>query len=310
MNNLNVLKWILIALLAVLTLGLVSCQSKNYETNEHEITSSFSNISINAKEADISFVRSDDGLCKVTCYEHKKEKHAVKISGDTLTIEIVDEKKWYEHIAINTESPKIVIALPEAQYGLLNVKSSTGDITVVRGLGFESIDLSLTTGDVNCYASAKGGVSIDLTTGDINLEGLSAGLIKLESTTGDVKLSNVSVSEEVTLEVSTGEVTLERVSCRSLTSNGTTGSIALKNVIATGTISIDTTTGDVNFVNSDAGELYIKVTTGDVEGNLLTDKVFITKTNTGDVSVPASIIGGRCEITTTTGNISITVSNN
>ena len=310
MNNFNVLKWILIALLAVLTLSLVSCQSKNYETNEHEITESFSNISVNAKAADISFVKSDDGLCKITCYEHKKEKHAVKISGDTLTIEIVNEKKWYEHLSINVGSPKIVIALPEAQYAALNVNSGTGDITIERGVEFENIDLSLSTGDVNCYASAKGGINIALTTGNINLNGMSAGLIKLKSTTGDVKLSDVSVSEEVTIDVSTGNVALGRVSCRSLTSVGTTGNIDLKNVIASGTISIDITTGKVNFINSDASELYIKTTTGDVKGNLLTDKVFITKSTTGDVKVPASIIGGRCEITTTTGDIIITVSNN
>jgi len=40
---------------------------------------------------------------------------------------------------------------------------------------------------------------------------------------------------------------------------------------------------------------------------LLTDKVFITKTDTGSINVPDSITGGRCEIKTDTGDIKITV---
>ena len=47
--------------------------------------------------------------------------------------------------------------------------------------------------------------------------------------------------------------------------------------------------------------------TGDVKGSLLSEKIFIPTTDTGDVDVPKTVTGGRCEITTDTGDIKITV---
>ena len=47
-----------------------------------------------------------------------------------------------------------------------------------------------------------------------------------------------------------------------------------------------------------------------MEDNLpLSDKVFLTETDTGKVDVPKSITGGRCEITTDSGDITVEVSN-
>ena len=85
------------------------------------------------------------------------------------------------------------------------------------------------------------------------------------------------------------------------------GDISLKNVISTEKISVERSTGDVTLDRSDAAELFIMTSTGDVEGSLLTNKVFITKTDTGRIDVPNSIIGGRCEITTDTGDIKISI---
>jgi hypothetical protein len=42
-------------------------------------------------------------------------------------------------------------------------------------------------------------------------------------------------------------------------------------------------------------------------GTLLSSKVFIIKTDTGDVDVPKSTVGGRCEITTSTGDVEISI---
>jgi DUF4097 and DUF4098 domain-containing protein YvlB len=63
----------------------------------------------------------------------------------------------------------------------------------------------------------------------------------------------------------------------------------------------------VKFERCDASELYIELDTGDVTGSLLSDKVFIAQSDTGRVNVPKSVTGGRCEITTDTGDIKITV---
>ncbi|MBQ1821155.1 MAG: DUF4097 family beta strand repeat protein [Clostridia bacterium] len=72
-------------------------------------------------------------------------------------------------------------------------------------------------------------------------------------------------------------------------------------------ISIERSTGDVRFEQCDAAELSIDTDTGDVTGSLRSDKVFIAQSHTGDVSVPGSTSGGKCRITTDTGDIRITV---
>ena len=71
--------------------------------------------------------------------------------------------------------------------------------------------------------------------------------------------------------------------------------------------SIERSTGDVRFTDCDAAEICVKTDTGDVTGSLLSDKVFITNTDTGSVNVPETISGGKCEIITDTGDIKITI---
>ena len=68
-------------------------------------------------------------------------------------------------------------------------------------------------------------------------------------------------------------------------------------------ISAERSTGNVNFENSDAAGICVKTSTGDVTGTLLTEKVFTAETSAGSISVPDTKTGGKCEITTSTGNI-------
>ena len=107
------------------------------------------------------------------------------------------------------------------------------------------------------------------------------------------------------INVSTGKTNLTDIKCKSLISDGSTGDFSLKNVIATEKFSIERSTGDVKFDDCDANEIWIKTDTGDVTGKLLSEKIFITETSTGDVNVPKSTNGGKCEITTSTGDIYI-----
>ena len=85
--------------------------------------------------------------------------------------------------------------------------------------------------------------------------------------------------------------------------------MTLKNVSASGRICIESDTGNVKFDGSDAAEISVKTSTGNVSGTLLSEKVFITETATGRINVPATTSGGKCEIKTATGNISIEIEN-
>jgi len=261
--------------------------TRKYETNSHEISGAFRNISVDTDTANITFVLFSDGKCRVECYEEEKAKHSVAVQEDTLVIKVVDEKVWYDYIGIGFGSPKITVYLPKAEYASLTVKESTGDIEIPKDFQFVDVDISLSTGDVRVFASASNLMKIKTSTGNICVENVLAGTLDLSVSTGKTKLNNVT--------------------CKTLTSNGDTGDIALNQVIAAEKISIKRNTGDVKFDRSDATEILVETDTGDVTGTLLSEKVFIVQTDTGRIHVPKSTTGGKCEIATATGDIKLDI---
>lgn len=278
-----------------------------YETNTTSVVEKFSNIDIQTDTANIFFVPSEDGLCKVICHETEKNRHSVIVQNETLTIHINDEREWYDYIGITWETPQITVYLPEKEYASLFIKESTGDIAIPNDFHFQSMDISLSTGDIKNYASASENMTIKTTTGDIQIENISAKTIYLSVSTGYVDMISAICEENIEIKVSTGKVKLADVSCKNLISKGSTGDISLINLIAKEQISIKRNTGDVKFSECDANEIFIKTSTGKVSGSLLSEKTFITNSNTGDIDVPKNTIGGKCEITTDTGNIKITI---
>lgn len=233
--------------------------------------------------------------------------HSVSVKDGTLEIKNIDTRKWYEYIGFNFDTPKITVYIPEGEYGKLSVKASTGDVEIPEVFKFKSVDISVSTDDVKNYAFALEDVKIKTTTGNICIEDASIGLLDLTVSTGKVTVSGVTCEGDIAVGVSTGKTYLSNICCKNFTSSGSTGDISLNNVIATEKLSINRSTGDVKFDSSDAAEIYIETDTGDVTGSLLTDKVFITQTGTGKINVPKTVNGGRCEITTSTGDIKIDI---
>ena len=284
--------------------------SNNYETNEHEISDSFSSISINTDTADIKFLpleASNNAACLVVCQEQSKMKHTVKLNGSVLEIALEDTRKWYEHIGIGFESSEITVYLKAGVYGSLLIESDTGDVELPKDFVFESIEISESTGDVRCSASALEKIKISASTGDVHLEGLSAESVAISTSTGDISAFELKCRGELSLTVTTGKSQLDSVDCVNLTTDGSTGSISLNDVIVQNRLTLERSTGDVMLDGCDAGEIFIKTDTGDVEGTLLSEKVFLVKTDTGDVKVPSTLTGGICEITTDTGDVNITI---
>ena len=81
----------------------------------------------------------------------------------------------------------------------------------------------------------------------------------------------------------------------------------MEDVIATQSFDIERDTGGVTFTFCDAEQITVETDTGNVKGSLLSDKVFTVDTDTGRVNVPQTQTGGRCEISTDTGNIIIEI---
>ena len=314
--------WLIIAALLILIgciiLGGVMVMLKwdftklsttKYETNHYEINENYTNLSIVTNTADVVLVPSEIASCSVVCHEQSNVKQLVTAKDGTLVIEVVDSRKWYEHLGIHFGTPKITVYIPRGEYGELSISSDTGNVEIQKEFRFESMDISVNTGDVTSCASASKLIKIKTSTGDIGVDSLSAGALDLSVTTGKVTVSSVSCEGDISVGVSTGKSYLTDVTCKSLTTTGNTGGISLNNVIAAEKISIKRTTGNVKLGGSDAAAVFVETDTGNVTGTLLSEKVFIARSSTGKVDVPKTSTGGRCEITTGTGNIKLEIQN-
>ena len=277
------------------------------ETNDYEIKDEYKNISIVTNTADIVFAPSESQTTVVVCCEQKNMKHSVAVQNGELAIKVNDARKWYEYIGINFGTPKITVYIPQGEYGALLVKSKTGSVEIPKDYKFKSIDVSQSTGNVTNYASASEDITVKTSTGSIRIEDVFANTLNLSVSTGGIVVSDATCEGDIKLKCSTGKTNLTNVECKNVVSNGNTGAISLKNVVAAGNFLIERSTGDVKLDGCDASEISVITDTGDVKGSLLTDKIFIVQTDTGDVDVPKTVTGGKCEIITSTGDIRISI---
>ena len=278
----------------------------NFETNTTKINEKIVNISIESSGADILIVPTKIDDSKVVCYEKSRQKHSVTVSDGNLEIKANDTRKWYEYIGINFGSPKITIYLPKGEYDSLSVKSVTGDVEIPREYDFKSIDISQSTGDITNYASANK-AKLETTTGNIYVNKTIFDTLDVTVTTGTVSLTDVTCNGDIDVNVTTGKTSISNVECKNFKSEGTTGDVDFKKTITTGKFTVNRSTGDITFDGCDGAEIFAEATTGDICGTLLTEKVFIASTSTGSIEVPKTVSGGRCELTTSTGDIEINI---
>ncbi|MBE6587228.1 MAG: DUF4097 domain-containing protein [Ruminococcaceae bacterium] len=311
--------WIIVAtslmLAGIIVIGVGSAMFKwdfslfsggKYETKTYAVNEEYSNITVSEDTADVVFLPSEDGSTTVVCDETEKIKHRVEVKDGALCITVEDSRKWYQHISLFFKAMKVTVYIPEGEYGKLSVKSDTGSVNVPVCFSFESIDIKESTGSVKCSASA-GDVKIRTSTGSVGVSGFTCDSLDIKVSTGSVTVKDGKVNGEIKVKVSTGSTKLEDIECESLTSDGDTGSITMKSVIASGKLSVSRSTGSVKFDGSDAAEIDVDTDTGSVSGTLLSDKIFIAESDTGSVSVPKTTSGGKCEISTSTGSIRISI---
>lgn len=285
-----------------------SLSNTKYETNNYIFAEPIQRISVSTSVCDVVFVPSDGDTASVFCYEQRHLNHTVTATDGTLCVVLNDTRKWYEHLSLfSFETPKITVALPAGTYQNISVHTSTGNVSVPADFTFEQLDITGSTGNVHCDASCTGAMSVSLSTGHITCNNVTAEEVLLDAATGNITVNGLSCQGSMRVNVRTGKANLNDVTCGSLLSDGTTGDLMMKNVLAFDILSVKRSTGKVLFERCDADEIVISTNTGTVKGTLLTDKVIFAESHTGRVEVPRSVTGGKCEITTSTGDICIEI---
>ncbi|MGN1048779.1 MAG: DUF4097 family beta strand repeat-containing protein [Eubacteriales bacterium] len=276
-------------------------------TNAYSVKESFTNINIEGAECDIRLLASDDGLCKVLCSESDKISHSVEVNNKALFIKRTDNRKWYEHIGVYWGKMEIAVYLPQSDYEYLYVKSLSGNIEIPEGFSFVEADIHNTSGDIFFSANTENDLSVKNVSGKLSVSNSSPIRLDAESTSGNVTISSVKSAAELSVKTVSGDIGLRDIECKDIYAESTSGDVAFSDVYASEKIRIGNVSGQIGLYGCDASSLWINTTSGDVSGTLLTEKIFIAESVSGNISVPYSGTGGKCEIKTTSGNIKITL---
>ena len=294
----------------IATNGFISRPIGEEKTSQtYTVAESFSHISIETDIDDVllDYVPFSDALVEVACTESEKLRYTVSVENDTLMVRLNDQRKWYDHISLFSRSGSVILRLPQGEYGNLTIQGDTSDVKVRKEFSFSSVDVSVTTGDVYCYASVSEDIRIHGDTGSVRVQDVATRNLDIAVSTGKVTVTNVNCTGNLSVALTTGDLNVKDVLCKNLNSTGDTGDLVLEEVRIGEKLTADRSTGDIRLKAVGAGEIEITTDTGDVVGSLQEEMLFFTSTDTGKISVPQSTTGGKCVITTDTGDITITL---
>lgn len=318
------MKIAIIIAIILIVLGIVICavsffsvdfdfkklSTQKYVHSTQSISDDFQNILIKTNTADVTLLLSDSGECKIESNLPEKFEISISVENGTLSVRVNDTRKWYEHIQFfSFGNDVITVYLPKNEWGNLGITTNTGDVSAPSNLKFSGVSIKGNTSDISIYSDVSGDMQIITDTGDIKISDVQQMQnLTLKTNTGDIKAEGVNAQGVIDIDVDTGDVKLNDFTGKGLKIKSNTGDVELREVVLTDTVDVRTDTGDVKFNAFDASGIKIVTDTGDVRGSLLTPKYFVVKSDTGREIYPSdSHSEERCEITTDTGDIKITI---
>lgn len=101
---------------------------------------------------------------------------------------------------IHFDLPKITVYLPKGEYAVLSINGSTGNIEIAEDFSFESVDISISTGDVKLLADVSGDVKgslrsekiflVETDTGKTDVpKTVNGGKCEIKTNTGNVQIT-------------------------------------------------------------------------------------------------------------------------
>ncbi len=229
-----------ILLIAIVTVTVINIVSKNIP-KEVEIKQNFSHVEVDTDNSDIIFIASKDKTAKVEL-ENSNNKYELiaNVHGDTLEVEI--EHKWFRLFSFNffSNTPTLVIYLPENISGTITAETANGTIEADK-LSAKEMTVETNNGEVYLSNLKVSSLYIESDNGEVFLENID-GKIVGESSNGDISLVNDTLDQPVNLE----------------TNNGTI-SIQTKNEPKNVTIEVETDNGEISiFGNANAKTVFGK----------------------------------------------------
>lgn len=260
---------------------------------------------INSSSKDIRFIQSDSASIEV--YLHG----VAYIKGDiTFNTQLIEGKLQidvdFEGILLNS-TIKLDISIPkEKKLGGIYIESTSANMDI-RKITSNYIDVKTSSGDVSINGSTVlEETRIYATSGDIEVEKSSLASLNINARSSDVDINDTRVKKDISVETTSGYITIDETSADSIKIESASGDIELDNLEVRNEIFIETTTGDIDIsrkvfteslnIQTRSGDVYtsaalkkavIETTTGDVDARIdaHNDISFKSSTTSGDVDV-------------------------
>lgn len=202
-----------------------------YEARSQHYNSTIQAMELDVGTANVEFVKSTDGISKVTCYENKNHKFTVEESGGVLRV----KQNSVGFLWFDIGQPRVTVEVPEQVE--ITMKSTNGS-TRIADFALKSFDYEQTNGDLKAQ--------------NLHIEGDCT----LRSTNGSLELSNSSAGK-VDAESSNGGIVLEYVKSRSsLRAKATNAKLHLENIEVGTRLDAKTTNGDIDILLQGRAENY------------------------------------------------------
>ncbi len=293
---------------AMVDFDIKKLSSVAYTTESYQIDEPFKKIDIDRTSAQINFEISDTSYCYVECYGVEQAQSDVRVENETLKIHRSQYKDGYKKFGVFFEEETVTVYLPLNKYKELDINVYTGYIKIPQRLSFDDIKITTETAAVDFLSSDSGEVKIETVSGEVYVGNAKADKLEIQTQIAAITVDGTQVKDELEIETTTGEVTLENVDCDELEIDAEIGETYLTRVTATDKFSLYSAGGDITLNDCDAKEIKARTTTGDFTASLLSDKTYSVQTRTGEVDIPETSRGGKCQVETGSGDVRISVS--
>ena len=233
------------------------------------VTESFDSVVIDTKDCDVKFMPYNGDLDgQINFLQTEAVNHSVQIEDGILKIEMIDNRKWIDHIQVSnlygqSEKMEMTVYLPNTQYASIQITTDAGDVKIPSVLAAQEMLIRTDVGDVWLEGGPIDVLDCMVSTGDIIVRGGEGKKMTLRTDTGKLDVTDVT-AQELHLGIDTGKTEVENVIAPIFTVNGGTGDVEVENVQAQDYLQVFTDTGDIDIENSDAPDINIESSTGDI----------------------------------------------
>lgn len=279
------------------------------ETFDYAVTDAVREVHIETKQADVRVVQAFDNACSVRAKAASRDSCFVETEDGVLTVICMDDPSvpWYKRIW-RQDDTTVTVFLPQAvflqekAYENLSVESGSGDVYVSDALTFKGAHVKSGSGDMEFYAPVSGDLSVTSSSGDLAVKRVNCQDLTVSSGSGVIACESCRC-DSLAVSSTSGDVSLTACTTKNMKADTASGEISFTRIAVSEHLNVTSSSGDITYNDSTASSIQIVAKSGDVTGVLQEPMLFDVRSDSGDITVPASDGTSRCSIRTGSGDI-------